>query len=343
MTQRCATLALLFASATAMGVHAQTLPATAPTQLPVGGNQQAPIAATPVVIRGHKAVVTFANGLLNVRADNSSLNVILREVARVTGMEITGGVTDQRVFGNYGPADPGTVLATLLDGTGVNILVKGDAWNRPTDLILTPRTGGATPPSPHATQFDEEARSEDEADGPQQPAVQLRGQPQPWRPNTNTTQMPPPSTSHGTTPVPDPAQAPVPPVTSASPVTTPPSAPQPFNNVNGSSANTSPTASTLPVTDSVSTDSIPTPTTTPSSTGIVDAPNPAPAGTTGNPAGNSVTGTTTAPDGTTTTTTVTSPSGTKTPDDIYKQLLQMQQAQQKAAGGSSGTTTTTPQ
>ncbi len=98
--------------------------------------------------REQPAQVSLTDGLLEVRADNTSLNQILRSVSRLTGLAIVGGVADQPVFGNYGPAQPSQVLATLLDGTGVNMLYKaGDATHAP-ELVLTQRNGGASPPSP---------------------------------------------------------------------------------------------------------------------------------------------------------------------------------------------------
>lgn len=97
-----------------------------------------------------RAQVNLTNGLLTVTADNSSLNQILREISRVTGMKITGGVTEERVFGNYGPADTSTVLSTLIRGTGSNMMIVLDAKQTPQELVLTPRGGGPTPPNPSA-------------------------------------------------------------------------------------------------------------------------------------------------------------------------------------------------
>ena len=128
------------------GAHS-VLPATPPT---TAANASAPLAATFTGVassRPQVATVSYSDGLLDVRANNSSLNAILREVARATGMRLTGSVADQRVFGNYGPSDPATVLATLLDGTGANMLFR-EAAEMPAELILTPRTGGPSPPSP---------------------------------------------------------------------------------------------------------------------------------------------------------------------------------------------------
>jgi hypothetical protein len=112
-----------------------------------------PVSAPPVaneegVTRraGSIAQVTYSNGLLTVAADNSSLNQILREISRQTGMRISGGVSDERVYGSYGPGTPARILAALLDGTGSNMLLRETASNAPAELILTPRLGGPTPP-----------------------------------------------------------------------------------------------------------------------------------------------------------------------------------------------------
>lgn len=112
--------------------------------------QQAPTASPPQ----QPAHVTYANGQLTVAANNSSLNQILHDVARETGMKITGGVTDERVFGQYGPAAPSKVLGELLDGTGTNILLVHATTAAPAELVLTPRQGGPTPPNPNAYRED---------------------------------------------------------------------------------------------------------------------------------------------------------------------------------------------
>jgi hypothetical protein len=126
-----------------------TLPATPPTT-----PEPPPAPPTPSQLPPKRAQITYTNGTLSVSADNASLNQILREIASDTGMKITGGVTEERVFGQYGPDDPAQILAQLLDGTGSNmILVHRDA-DAPAELILTPRQGSPTPPSPNAAAFD---------------------------------------------------------------------------------------------------------------------------------------------------------------------------------------------
>src|ERR1035437_1355157 len=119
-----------------------TLPAISPTAAPRAG---------------HPAQVVYSRGMLEIDADNSSLNQILRDVSRETGMKITGGLADERVYGKYGPSPPAEVLASLLNGTSSNMLLRETASYAPAELILTPRHGGPTPPDPNAPGFDDAA------------------------------------------------------------------------------------------------------------------------------------------------------------------------------------------
>jgi hypothetical protein len=277
------------------------LPATPPTA-PPPLSQVAPLSAAPpqtdAATRAHRAEIRYANGLLSINADNSSLNQILREISRQTGMKITGGVREERVFGHYGPAAPAQILATLINGTATNMVLRQTASAAPEELILTPRGGGATPPNPNAQGFDDSSSDDDE---------------RPARPPRIT--FPPRA------PLPEPPQERAPAV---DPDSLPNSIPRPANNVNGNPNNVSPTASTLPVTNSVPLDSVPTPSTTPPANGIVDAPNP-PDPNTVNPAD---------PNSPTT------PNGAKTPQQIYEQLQQLRQQQQQQQQQQQ---TTTPQ
>ncbi len=127
-------------------------------------------ASTTTPARRHDTV-SYQNGLLSVEASNASLNGVLREIARSTGMKITGSVPEDRVFGSYGPADPQRVLSTLLDGTGVNVLIVSSAADQPLELQLSPRSGAPTPPSAadqaqHADDTDQGNGDAAGADGP---------------------------------------------------------------------------------------------------------------------------------------------------------------------------------
>lgn len=162
--------ALLFAQARP-GLRAKssaaTLPATPPTaQLPAAPA----LPPTPSQLPAHPADVTYASGLLTVSASNSSLNQILREIARETGLKISGGVLDERVFGQYGPAPTAQILNTLLAGTSSNMLLVESNGTAPAELILTPREGGPSPPNPNAAAFDDSDSSGDASRPAFQPA-----------------------------------------------------------------------------------------------------------------------------------------------------------------------------
>jgi hypothetical protein len=137
------------------GAWGQVAPAAKPSAAISGASGLPPTQATaqandavkPVVVS--RADVSYLGGRLSIDATNASLNQILREISHKTGIKVTGGVTDERVYGHYGPATPSEILASLLDGTGSNMLLMANA-NGPSELILTPRLGGPTPPNPNA-------------------------------------------------------------------------------------------------------------------------------------------------------------------------------------------------
>jgi hypothetical protein len=144
---RIAMVIVAVAGGAALG-QSPGLPVTAPT-----ASAPAAVSAAPLKNAGparHTAEVIYSAGELTVLASNSSLNQILRDIAKQTGMKITGGVADERVYGNYGPGRPVEVLGRLLAGTGSNMLLKATAQDVPTELILTPKNGGVIPPSPSA-------------------------------------------------------------------------------------------------------------------------------------------------------------------------------------------------
>ena len=293
-----------------------TLPPTQPTAnfLP------APIAAgsVPATNKPHRAQVIFTGGMLEVRADDSSLLQILHDISRKTGMTVDGGVADQHIFGNYGPAAPATVLATLLDGTGTNMLLRESTNDTPEQLVLTQRNGGPTPPNPNAAGFDDAPPDEQGPPippGQPPPAIGFRGRAQQLQ---NFNQQPPQNSSQP----PQPATAGYPPANQPPSTITqgPQPIAQPANNPLGNPANRTPSASDLNTTNSVPIDSVPTPSTAvPAPQGIVDTPNPPPAGSTANANGT-----------------------TTTPEQIYQELLQLQQAKAAAAAQQPASSTTTP-
>ncbi|RSL19391.1 hypothetical protein EDE15_5057 [Edaphobacter aggregans] len=162
------------------------LPATQPTQTPP------PLPPTPAQLPAQHARVTYSDDKLTVSASNSSLNQILREISHQTGIKITGGVADERVFGEYGPAAASQVLASLLDGTASNMVLVQSTTSAPAELILTPRMGGPTPPNPNAARFDDNEPEEP----PSRPA------PEAVQPNPPQTQPPQPAATPATSSTP---------------------------------------------------------------------------------------------------------------------------------------------
>lgn len=93
--------------------------------------------------------VFLRDGTLTVQAHNTTVRRILQQISQESGMVIDGPIPDASVFGQYGPGNPAVVMSELLDGLGYNILMTGSARSgAPQTLLLTPRSGTATPPSP---------------------------------------------------------------------------------------------------------------------------------------------------------------------------------------------------
>lgn len=151
------------------------IPALDPTSAaPAAETQPEPAAATGAALSTYtpqpatparRASVSYTGGQLAIVASNSSLNQILRDVSRSANIKITGGVAEERVFGKYGPGTPLEVLSELLDGTSSNMMLIQGSSDRASELVLSTRTGGPTPPSPNSAAFDN--RNDDQASPPQ--------------------------------------------------------------------------------------------------------------------------------------------------------------------------------
>lgn len=112
------------------------------------------------------ATIDFNNGLLSVRAQNSSLVNILVQIQHRTGLVIDGLSHDQRIYGQYGPGSISTTLTALLDGSGYDfIIVGGGSGGAAPKLILsTPASNGAVTPPPVANTEATPPASDDQAD-----------------------------------------------------------------------------------------------------------------------------------------------------------------------------------
>ena len=154
----------------------QAPPAAASRPLPRVQNYPAP-AAAPVSADNPRwpkdqpavpAVVRWDSHGLRVSARNSSLKQILAEVSLRIGAKLDGTVGDERVFGEYGPAQAKEVLAQLLQGSAYNVMLVGDqGQGTPRQIVLSARgTGnaaqaGAVQPTQSSQDDDSDSEVED--------------------------------------------------------------------------------------------------------------------------------------------------------------------------------------
>jgi len=84
--------------------------------------------------------VTYANGMLRIRAEKATLAEVLFEVQRQTQAEIAipSGAEQEEVFADLGPAPARDVLAALLNGSHYNFIFVGNELTLES-VILTRR------------------------------------------------------------------------------------------------------------------------------------------------------------------------------------------------------------
>lgn len=103
----------------------------------------------PVNNPPNPASVAWNSHQLSIKADNSSLQQILNDVATDTGAKIAGLSSDERIFGSYGPGQVRDVLSQLLDGSGYDVMIiGGQDPATPLRIVLsgTPKGGTALAP-----------------------------------------------------------------------------------------------------------------------------------------------------------------------------------------------------
>jgi len=127
----------------------------------------------PVNSQPAPAAVTWNSQGLSIQATNSSLRQILEDVATATGAKLEGTVSEQRIFGVYGPGQARDVLIQLLQGSGYNVLMIGDQGRgAPSRILLTARgAGGAQDAAGRAAQNTSGDEAADNDDEPVQPPV----------------------------------------------------------------------------------------------------------------------------------------------------------------------------
>ena len=91
--------------------------------------------------------VSYNGGQLSVTANNSTFADVLTAVKNALGAEIEGvePSSTERIFGQFGPASPGTVLGAFLAGSPYDFIVVGSEGGGPIQhIILSPRSNAGS-------------------------------------------------------------------------------------------------------------------------------------------------------------------------------------------------------
>jgi hypothetical protein len=115
-----------------------------------------------------QANVVWDSAGLSIRAENASLQQILKDYSTASGSKIEGLAADQRIYGYYGPGAARDVLSELLQGSGYNVLMIGDlGQGTPREILLTARrTGVSLPANPRPDSDSDQDNDADEQQGP---------------------------------------------------------------------------------------------------------------------------------------------------------------------------------
>jgi hypothetical protein len=196
-----APFAVLDGQTQSLGAPPATPAAAAPAAKPTPATSAKPAAAavTPAVPSTPPKApeVNLSNGLLTIRAEDSTLSDVLKAVQQVTGASIEDpGFAGERIYFRGGPGAPRDVLASLLNGSRYDYILLG-SQQQPiavTRIILSVRTNiqptttaaaAPSPPPPADTNDSDEASS---PPTPSQPSAQppvpqpAAGVPQPGQP-----------------------------------------------------------------------------------------------------------------------------------------------------------------
>jgi len=139
-------------------------PASSPAAQPVQSGQPAPVPVSepqpakpavplrPSQMAAVPARVSYANGMLTIVAENSTMADIIAQLRAATGIKIetVGGPSGDRVAARIGPAPVRDVILSLVQGSQYDFIILGvlgqpDAVER---VILTPRVAGGNSPAP---------------------------------------------------------------------------------------------------------------------------------------------------------------------------------------------------
>ena len=131
---------------------------------------------TPTMVT--RPQVTFQNGLLEIRAENSSMNDVLQAVQRATGATIDfPGSASERVSVSLGPGALRDIVTSLLDGSRYDYILllsqQSNLIERIIVLTVRPDSGGL-PSLSNATDGGQQPTVERQTETPQPPARNMK-------------------------------------------------------------------------------------------------------------------------------------------------------------------------
>lgn len=183
-----------------------TAPQSAPAPKPAPKATPKAVVAAPAPEPANPPEVTLRDGLLTIRADNSTFSDVLNAVQRATGASIeVPASSSERVYFRGGPGQPRDVLASLLNGSSYDYILLGSAQQPQavTRIMLTmrkssgasPNTAAAMPPRPPSPPKPEVDTTEsDNSPAPVPPQVIAPPQPAPPTPAAGIAPPPPQAT-----------------------------------------------------------------------------------------------------------------------------------------------------
>lgn len=126
-------------------------PVAQATTAPVNPAQPSPQAAEvpqrPAEMPAKPPRVSYVGGELTVVADNSMLNDVLNGIRSAAGIKLEGlSGSNDRVFGQFGPASPRVVIDSLLSGSHYDFIILSalDTPDTVQRVILSPRSASPT-------------------------------------------------------------------------------------------------------------------------------------------------------------------------------------------------------
>ena len=198
-------------SAPQQATRQQAAPQAAPSNIVPPGAQQeqpVPVPSTPANMPPQPPDVTYQNGLLTIRAENSTLADVLTQVKNKIGaqIQVPPGASMERVVVQEGPAPPRTALASLLNGSGFDFVIVGSMQDPQSveRVMLTPHVQSAASPQPAYTArrsqpAPEYQGNEEEQNTSEEPTMPVPPQPAVNQPGTRPGQAQQPGQESGQT------------------------------------------------------------------------------------------------------------------------------------------------